>query len=263
LRLQVEKISYAYDQKQVIDQIDLKIQSGEFVGIIGPNGSGKSTLLKSLYRILKPDSGKILLDSEELQRISAKNLAKKLGVVGQDHSIPFDFKVNEIVAMGRSPYKGLFDHDTQEDRTIVEQALHYVGLLPLANETFSNLSGGEKQRVIIARALAQKNDFLILDEPTNHLDIHHQFQMFDLIKNLNITVVSAIHDLNIAALYCDRICVLKDGKLFTSGTPEEVLTAPLIKEVFGMNAEIIIHPLTQKISITFLPTSIMNRRNKK
>lgn len=259
LRLQVEQISYSYDHKQVIDQIDINIRAGEFVGIIGPNGSGKSTLLKNLYRVLKPNSGSIQFDGEELQRMHTKKLAKKLGVVGQEHSIPFDFKVNEIVAMGRSPYKKLFDHDTAEDKAIIERALNYVGLLELANESFSNLSGGEKQRVIIARVLAQKTDFLILDEPTNHLDIHHQFQMFDLIKGLNITVLSAIHDLNIAAMYCDRIYVLKEGKMYMSGTPEEVLTASLIKDVFGIDAYVIIHPITQKISITYLPQGIMKK----
>jgi len=256
MRLQVEQLSYSYGEQAIIDNISIHVAAGEFVGIVGPNGSGKSTLLKNLYRALKPDKGTILLDGDDFKMLNTKKIAKKIGVVGQEHTIPFDFNVDEIVAMGRSPYKKLFDTDTKEDQEIVEQALHNVGLSHHAKTNYLNLSGGEKQRVIIARVLAQQTNFLMLDEPTNHLDIQYQLQMFDLIKGLKLTVVSAIHDLNLAALYCDRIYVMKEGKIFTSGTPEEVLTTDLLGQVFGIRTHIIVHPLTKKVNITYLPASI-------
>jgi iron complex transport system ATP-binding protein len=164
--------------------------------------------------------------------------------------------VEEIVAMGRSPHKRLFEGDTKGDHDIVATALKQTGLEDKAKRKYSHLSGGEKQRVLIARVLAQQTDILLLDEPTNHLDINYQFQMFDLVKGLGVTVLSAIHDLNIAALYCDRIYVLKEGRLIKSGTPEEVLTPKLISEVYGIKTDVIIHPVTKKVSITFLPKSL-------
>lgn len=256
MRLQVENLDFSYDENKIIENVCLHVKKGEFVGIIGPNGSGKSTILKNLYRALKPDSGAVLLDGEDLYRMNVKKSARILGVVGQENSIPFDFKVEEIVAMGRSPHKKLFDGDTKADQEIVANALKQVGMADMAKKNFQQLSGGEKQRVLIARVLAQQTDFLLLDEPTNHLDIFYQLQTFDLVKGLGVTVLSAIHDLNIAALYCDRIYVLKEGQLYNSGTPEEILTTEMIFEVYGIKADVIIHPVTQKISITYLPESL-------
>jgi iron complex transport system ATP-binding protein len=222
MKLQVENLSFAYDQKPIIEDICFTVEKGEFVGLIGPNGSGKSTILKNLYRALKPDAGEVKLDGENLFKLNHKQAARKIGVVAQEDVLPFDFKVEEIVAMGRSPYKKLFDGDSQKDKEVVRNALAYLGMEDMAKRKFLCLSGGEKQRVLIARVIAQETDFLILDEPTNHLDIGYQLQIFDLVKHLNVTVLTAIHDLNIAALYCDRIYVLKNGRVFTSGTPEEV-----------------------------------------
>jgi iron complex transport system ATP-binding protein len=256
MRLEVDKLSYSYDEKKILNDISLNVTKGEFVGIIGPNGGGKSTILKNLYSALQPDSGTVLLDGEDLYKIKAKKAAKVLGVVGQENEVPFDFKVEEIVAMGRSPHKRLFDGDTKEDYEIVMNALKLTGMADMAKRSFSRLSGGEKQRVIIARVLAQQTDFLLLDEPTNHLDINYQLQMFDLVKGLGVTVLSAIHDLNIAALYCDRIYVLKEGNLMKAGTPEEILTPEMIFEIYGIKADVIIHPVTKKVSITYLPKSL-------
>lgn len=256
MRLHVNDLSFSYDEKQIIEDIHLHVAKGEFVGIIGPNGSGKSTILKNLYRALTPDHGTVLLDDTDLYKMSAKESAKILGVVGQENAIPFNFKVEEIVAMGRSPHKKLFDGDTLADQKIVHHALKQTGIEHMAKRDYLQLSGGEKQRVIIARVLAQQTDFLLLDEPTNHLDIHYQLQMFDLIKGLGVTVLAAIHDLNIAALYCDRIYVLKEGHLFKSGTPEEILTPSVIHDVFGVQADVMLHPITNKISITYLPKSL-------
>lgn len=256
MRLQVQHLSFSYDEQQIIEDIHLNVAKGEFVGVIGPNGSGKSTILKNLYRTLKPDHGTVLLDKEDLYKMSAKETAKTIGVVGQENSVPFDFKVEEIVAMGRSPHKKLFDGDTASDRDVIKNALHQTGIEHMANRNYLQLSGGEKQRVIIARVLAQQTDFLLLDEPTNHLDIRYQLQMFDLIKGLGVTVLSAIHDLNIAALYCDRIYALKEGRLFKAGTPEEILTPAVIYDVYGVKSDVMIHPITNKRSITYLPKSL-------
>jgi|SRR5690625_95739 len=256
MRLQVEDLSFSYDEQHIIKNIHLNVAKGEFVGIIGPNGSGKSTILKNLYRALKPDHGTVLLDRENLYKMNTRAAAKTIGVVGQENSVPFDFKVEEIVAMGRSPHKKLFDGDTATDREIIIDALRQTGIEHMAKRNYLQLSGGEKQRVIIARVLAQQTDFLLLDEPTNHLDIRYQLQMFDLIKGLGITVLSAIHDLNIAALYCDRIYALKEGHLFKAGTPEEILTPAVIQDVYGVEVDVIVHPITNKLSITYLPKSL-------
>lgn len=256
MKLQVENLSFAYDHKPILEDISLNIAKGEFIGLIGPNGSGKSTILKNLYRALKPDSGEVKLDGRNLFRLSHKQAATQIGVVSQEDALPFDFKVEEIVAMGRSPYKKLFDGDSQKDKEIVRNALACLGMEDMAKRKFLHLSGGEKQRVLIARVIAQETDFLILDEPTNHLDIGYQMQIFDFVKHLNATVLTAIHDLNIAALYCDRIYVLKNGRIFKTGTPEEVLTPEIIAEVYGIEADVRTHPITKKITITFLPNSI-------
>ena len=217
------------------------------------------TVLKNVYRGLQPDMGSILLDGEDLLTMSYKKSAQKMAVVGQENELPFDFTVEEIVAMGRSPHKKMFDIDNAHDKEIVHHALEHVGMEQMAKRNYRNLSGGEKQRVIIARAIAQESDFMILDEPTNHLDISYQIQIFDFIKRLNITVLAAIHDLNLAALYCERIYVLKKGEIVLCGTPEEVLTSEHIYDIYGTNNSVIKHPITGKVSITYLPAGITQK----
>lgn len=255
-RLVVRDLDFNYDRQKIIQDISLDIRRGEFVGLIGPNGSGKSTLLKNIYRVLSPSRGEIFLDEDNVHQISHKTLAQKLGVMGQENYSPFDFTVEDMVAMGRHPYKKLFDGDTDIDKEIVNKAIEQVGLTALSQHYYRELSGGEKQRVIIARVLTQQTDFLILDEPTNHLDISYQFATFELVKSLKVTVMAAVHDLNMAAMYCDRICILKKGRLFAIGTPEEVLTSNNISNVYGIDTEITKHHLTGKLNITFIPKSL-------
>ncbi|MGG5332661.1 ABC transporter ATP-binding protein [Enterococcus sp. AZ163] len=253
MELHVENLCCSYENQSVLSNLNLKAHHQQFVGIIGPNGSGKSTLLKAVYRALKPKSGEIRLDETPLRVMSYKESAQKMAAVGQENELPFDFRVEEIVQMGRYPAKRFFDNDTVEDYQLVAEALEQLGITHLAQRNFQHLSGGEKQRVLIARALAQNTDLLLLDEPTNHLDIHYQLEIFELLSRLPLTVVSAIHDLNIASMYCDYLYVMESGEILTSGNPGDVLTKETLQQVFQVHAEIKIHPLLQRPTITYLP----------
>ncbi|BAQ09705.1 cobalmin/iron-siderophore abc transporter atpase [Bacillus sp. OxB-1] len=248
----VDDLTTCINQIPIARHISIDAREGEFIGIIGPNGSGKSTILKSIYRALPHQSGTISIADRDISTLSAKSLAKQMAVVSQEGALSFDFTVEEMVLMGRAPHKKWFDLDSQSDRDIVDHALMQVGLIDKRERGFATLSGGEKQRALIARAISQQAKILILDEPTNHLDIHHQLQVMDLAKSLQLTVISALHDLNIAATYCNRIYVVQDGQIVRSGTPEEVLTAEMLATVFQVNAEIEQHPKTGHIHITYL-----------
>ncbi len=261
VRIKINGLTYSYGENDAVHDVSIEVKEGEFVGLIGPNGSGKTTVLKNLYRALTPDKGTIFLDGENLLKMSHKKSALKQAVVGQENDVPFNFLVEEIVAMGRSPHKKLFDIDNAYDKQVVRHALEHMGMAKMAKRNYQNLSGGEKQRVILARAIAQESNIFLLDEPTNHLDISYQMQIFDFIKRLKVTVLSAIHDLNMASLYCDRIYVLKDGKIVLNGTPEEVFTPENIYRVYGVHSSVEKHPITGKINITFLPEEVV--KNKK
>lgn len=224
---------------QILKGVSIDSKSREFIGIIGPNGSGKSTLLKCIYRTLKPNNGCIMLGRQDISKMNVKESAKKLAVVAQHNYYNFDFSVGEVVLMGRSPHKKSLEPDNSEDYDIVNESLEKVGMLGFKNRSFSTLSGGEQQRVILARALAQQTPCLILDEPTNHLDIKYQLSLLNIVKSLNLTVISAIHDLNIAAMYCDRLFVMKNGQIVGSGIPQEVLTKEFIKEIYDIDVEIV------------------------
>ena len=238
MNISAKDIHLSYGAREILKGVDIHSENGEFVGLIGPNGSGKSTLLKCIYRILKPNAGQIFLDEEELKAMSIKKSARKMGVVAQHNYYNFEFTVREVVMMGRAPHKKALERDNAKDYEIVEEALKTVGMEGFAQRSFSTLSGGDQQRVILARALAQQTPCLILDEPTNHLDITHQLQLMRIVKNLSATVISAIHDLNIAAMFCDRIYALKEGRIIAQGTPREVLTEDFIRQVYQVDAEI-------------------------
>ena len=224
---------------QILKGVSIDSKSREFIGIIGPNGSGKSTLLKCIYRTFKPNNGCIMLGEEDISKMSVKESAKKLAVVAQHNYYNFDFSVGEVVLMGRSPHKKSLEPDNSEDYDIVNESLEKVGMLGFKNRSFSTLSGGEQQRVILARALAQQTPCLILDEPTNHLDIKYQLSLLNIVKSLNLTIISAIHDLIIASMYCDRLFVMKNGRIVGMGTPQEVLTKEFIKEIYDIDVEIV------------------------
>lgn len=239
MEIRTEDTTLSYGAARILKGISLETHTGEFVGIIGPNGSGKSTLLKCIYRVLKTDGGCIWLGDQELHEMKIRNSARKVAVVAQHNYYNFEFSVREVVMMGRAPHKKMLEKDGAKDFEIVDQALKTVGMYEFADRNFSTLSGGEQQRVILARALAQQTPCLILDEPTNHLDITHQLQLMELVRGLNVTVLSAIHDLNIAAMYCDRLYILKDGEIVGSGTPEELLTPETIRRVYQVESEIV------------------------
>ena len=236
MNIQTDNIQVSFGAKTILQDISLAIQDKEFVGIIGPNGSGKSTFLKCLYRVLQPNGGKIFFDGTEMSSLSHRDTALKMAVVAQHSTVNFDFSVLEMVLMGRSPYKGLLDRDQLDDYEIARHALAQVGLSDFESRNFNTLSGGEQQRVILARALAQRTECLVLDEPTNHLDIKYQLELMTIVKRLDATVVSAIHDLNLAAIYCDRIIALKDGHIVCSGTPQDVLSSDTIHHIYGVSA---------------------------
>ena len=238
MNIEASSIHATLGGNEILKGVGIQAGPGDFVGIIGPNGSGKSTLLKCIYRTLKPDEGAVLLDGNSLLSMSYRQSAKSIAVLAQHNYYNFEFSVRDVVLMGRSPHKKAMERDNAEDYRIVDEALDTVGMLPFRERSFQTLSGGEQQRVILARALAQQTPCLILDEPTNHLDIKYQLQLLDIVKGLNRTVISAIHDLNIAAMYCTRLVVMKDGKVVTQGTPRQVLTPELIREVYEVEATV-------------------------
>ena len=238
MNIDVKDIQAVLGGSHILKGAGLQAKAGEFVGIIGPNGSGKSTLLKCIYRVLKPDAGAVMVDGEDLLSMSYKKSAKRISVVAQHNYYNFEFSVREVVLMGRSPHKRSMERDNAEDFRMVAEALEKVDMSAFANRSFSTLSGGEQQRVILARALAQDTPCLILDEPTNHLDIKYQLQLMDIVKGLGRTVISAVHDLNIAAMYCTYLYVMKNGRIFTEGSPAEVLTAEMIRSVYEVEARV-------------------------
>lgn len=238
MEIRTENVVSVLGGTEILHGVEIHIHKKELIGLLGPNGSGKSTLLRCIYRTLKPTDGAVFLDGKPIEEYSYKESARRISVLAQHNYYNFEFSVEDVVMMGRAPHKRALDRDTREDYQLVSKCLKMVGMDSFRKRAFSTLSGGEQQRVILARALAQQTPCLILDEPTNHLDIKYQIQMMNLIKGLDRTIVSAIHDLNIAAMYCDRIYVMKEGKIIASSTPEEVLTPELIRQVYEVNAEV-------------------------
>lgn len=238
MKLETRGLRAAPGGREILHGIDLAAREGQFVGIIGPNGSGKSTLLKCIYRTLRPTGGVVWLDGCPLDRCTARQSAQKLAVVAQHNAYAFDFTVEEMVGLGRAPHKKALERDTLQDRQIAAEALASVGLAGFEKRIFSTLSGGEQQRVVLARALVQQTPCLILDEPTNHLDIQHQLGMMDLVRASGKTVLAALHDLNIAAAYCDWLYALQDGRLVGSGRPRDLLTPAFIRQVYHVEARV-------------------------
>lgn len=253
MKLETKKITYSIDGKLIIDSIDISVKEGEFVGIVGPNGCGKSTLLKNIYKVFTPDSGAAFIDGEDLAKLSNKKNAKKMSVMQQENIVDFDMTVYDMVMLGRFAHQKLFSGSSDEDRKVVKEYIKEVGLEGYENRHFLSLSGGEKQRTLLARALSQKTPLILLDEPTNHLDIGYQYQIMNILKRQNLTLLCCVHDLNIAATYCDRLILMKKKEVFDIGTPKEMLTRENIKALFDIDTTIIENEKTGRLNIIFMP----------
>ena len=254
--LKIKELNVSLSKKEIVKGINLAVANNKFIGLIGPNGSGKSTLLKAIYGVIKPSFGDVFISDKNIKNFNKTSLAKTLGVVSQFNTINFDFKVIDIVLMGRAPYKGLLEQDNKNDYDMALKALSQVGMIDFAQKSFSSLSGGEKQRVILARAITQNPKILILDEPTNHLDIKYQLEIMSIVKNLNICVLAALHDLTLASQFCDELYVLKDGIIACKGTPNEIITKEMIKKVYDVESNVYVNPITKKLSIEYIPPNI-------
>ena len=256
MMLEGRKLQWDVHERKIVDGASLVLESGECVGLIGPNGSGKSTLLRMLYRALKPTHGDVLLLDQNISVIPERQFARQVAVLTQESTPGFDTTVTELVMMGRIPHQSKWSPDSVHDHAIVREALQQVGALQLSGRSLADLSGGEKQRVLLARALAQQPKVLLLDEPTNHLDIRYQLEVMGLLKRQRLSSIVALHDLNIAAHYCDRLVLMDQGRIVAEGKPAQVLTPTTIQAVYGVAAEIDTHPATGRPRISFIPNAV-------
>jgi len=256
LYLDVLGVECAYGAVKVIDGMTFSIGQGCFAGIIGPNGSGKSTLLRCISRTLKPVRGTVLLQGESLYKMSPREVARKMAVVPQETAVNFPFTVEEIIMMGRSPHLGRFQAEGKRDYEITSRSMDLTNTRHLAGRQITAISGGERQRVIIAKALAQEPELILLDEPTSHLDINQQVEILSLLQRLNreggLTVLAVFHDLNLAAQFCDLMILMHGGKAYRVGKPDEVLTAENIEEVYGTRVLVKKHPVTGRPAVFLL-----------
>jgi len=248
LTLEMEDITLAYGAKEVVHNMSFRAVPGEMVGLVGPNGSGKSTIIKALCHVLKPKRGRILTNGQDITHVGCREMAKLISVVPQTPILPSAFTAFEIVLMGRNPHLGMFQYESSRDLAIAWQAMERAGVEQFSERRISELSGGEIQGVVIARALAQETEGILLDEPTANLDIGRQIEVLDLIKEechrRHLTVIAAIHDLNLAAHYCEKLALIKDGEMYAFGSPREVITSDNICHVYGPGSYVHTHPLS-------------------
>jgi iron complex transport system ATP-binding protein len=242
--LRFDELSVTVDHHTIVRELRLDVPAGAVVGLVGPNGSGKSTVLRCVYRALAPSGGAVWFDTTDLSTMGLRDSARRIAALTQENSVDLDFTVAEVVALGRTPHLSGNQPLSERDRAVCRDAMTRLDVLRLAERSVLSLSGGERQRVLIARALAQDPEVLVLDEPTNHLDLRHQVELLTLLRNSGRTVLVVVHDLNLAAIACDRIGVLAGGVLVASGPPGEVLTPQLVREVFGVDVTVVRHPET-------------------
>ncbi|WP_116040593.1 ABC transporter ATP-binding protein [Amycolatopsis palatopharyngis] len=244
MRLDLEAISVEIADATLIRALELTVGSGEILGLVGPNGSGKSTALRCIYRALSPTTGVVRLDGDDIATQSLRTTAQSVAALTQESHTELDFTVAEVVALGRFPHLRGNQALSESELELCHRAMLRTEVTHLADRGMLSLSGGERQRVLIARALVQEPRLLVLDEPTNHLDVHHQVQLLTFLRECGLTVVVALHDLNLAASTCDRLAVLRQGRLVATGTPADVLEPGLIRQVFGVTPSIVPHPRT-------------------
>jgi len=253
VNLCIQGIRFGYDSTEILEDVTFEVAEGEVLGIIGPNGAGKTTLLRCINRTLAPWTGVVLVDGQDVARWDRREIAQRMGLVPQDPTITFPFTVLEVVLMGRHPHRSPLGGESRRDLEIVREALRLTDTLQFADRPITGLSGGERRRVVIARALAQEPRILLLDEPTLHLDISHRLEVLDLVRRLTevrrwIAVLTS-HDLNLAARYCDRLLMLQQGRVYAIGTPEEVLTPANIRRVYRVEAAVVRHPTLGMLQI--------------
>jgi iron complex transport system ATP-binding protein len=251
MKLEANSVTAVLNGRRIIEEVTFEARSGEIIGLIGPNGSGKSTTLRTVYRMLRPLAGNILLDSDDVWKLSARESAQRTGIVVQEPNDNFEFTVREVVEMGRIPHKKLWEKDNEDDADTVTRSLQRVAMQDLIDRAYNTLSGGEKQRILIARALAQEPRLLVMDEPTNHLDIRFQLEIMELMRKIGVTTLVTLHDLNLAAAFCTRLYLLSNGRIVAAGKPEEVLTPPILRQVFGVEAVVSKHPLKECLCLAF------------
>lgn len=247
-QLATHSLKVGYQNKVIVDDVSLSIPTGKITALLGPNGCGKSTLLKSIARILQPVSGEVLLEGNNIQSMPAKSFARQLSLLPQAQIPPEGITVREAISYGRSPYSGFWGQLSENDNLHVDRAMQATGVDHLSEQKVTDLSGGQCQRVWLALTLAQDTDFVLLDEPTTYLDLNHQVELMKLLQNLKSqgkTVVTVLHDINQACRYCDHLVVMKSGKLVAQGSPERILTAELLSDVFSLDAEIHQDPIAQ------------------
>ncbi|WP_082683671.1 MULTISPECIES: ABC transporter ATP-binding protein [unclassified Mycobacterium] len=240
----VDQLAVRVGGRLLIDGLSIDVGPGRFVGLVGPNGSGKSSLLKAIYRVLRPERGEISIGGVRATSLNPRAFARTLAVVAQEAPMDVGLSVTDMVMLGRIPHQRALSRTSSADRAAAVDALATVGAADLAERAWPTLSGGEKQRVLLARALAQDCRVLVLDEPTNHLDVRHQFDLLRLIRGLGVTTLAALHDFNLAAEFCDDVVVLQQGAVVAAGSPAEVLVDEIVLPVFGVHVDHIRHPRT-------------------
>lgn len=256
--IELDNVSLGYNHQAILHNISMKAKAGQILGLVGPNGSGKSTLIRGMTRVIVPFSGRVLINGRDLRTIKRQELARLIATVPQSPALPGAFTAFELVLMGRTPHLGLLRYEGRKDFAIAWRAMEATHTQHFAERKVSELSGGERQRIIIARALAQQPKVMLLDEPTANLDISHQVGILNLVKSLcleqGLTVIIALHDLNLAAQYCDWMVMLNKGKIHAQGTPADILTAQNIKEVYGADVYVYPHPIN-RLPITLITAS--------
>ncbi len=238
MRVMVKNLSFSLHNQMILDDISIDIPTQSTIGLLGPNGSGKSTLLRCITGLFSPQRAHVFLNGSSLEGMNQRSLARSLAFVPQHADADGDMRVEQIVRLGRNPHRGMFSSWSKSDKDATDEAIALTQLTPLLGRYWRQLSGGEKQRCQIARALAQQPQVLLLDEPTNHLDIHHQLELMQLVSSLPMTVIVALHDLNLASHYCDHLVILKSGRLTGEGTPASILNAELLKNIWNVNATV-------------------------
>jgi len=254
--LEASALTVGYGGGPVLREVSLSVARGQFLGVVGPNGCGKSTLVRALSRVLPPVGGRVLLDGVNIYEMHARDLARRLAVVGQENAVAFEFTVREVVVMGRAPHLSRFGMERPRDYAIAEECMERTHTAGFADRPVSSLSGGERQRCMVARALAQQPEVLLLDEPTAHLDINHQIEILDLARRLTgergLATLVVLHDLNLASQYCDYLVLLGEGRVLADGEPRDVVTEEHIRRAYGTDVQVRLHPTTGRPYVTLV-----------